>query len=115
MIDDRLIELLATFKFPVYRQGSLAQNAAYPDTFFTFWENPETTTAYDNDTQFVVYDFYVYIYSINPIVLAETLAEARKLLKRAGFIIISRGFDVASDEQSHSGKGFEVGYLNTEN
>lgn len=54
MIDDTLISLLETFKFPVYRQGSLAKNEAYPDTFFTFWENPETTNDYDNDTKFVI-------------------------------------------------------------
>lgn len=115
MIDDTLITLLETFKFPVYRQGSLAQNAAYPDTFFTFWENPENTNDYDNETKFVIYDFYVYIYSIDPEVLAQTLAAARTLLKQNGFIIISRGFDVASDEQSHVGKGFEVGFINKEN
>ena len=115
MIDDILIELLETFGFPVYRQGSLAKNAEYPDTFFTFWENPENETDYDNQTKFVIYDFNVYVYSNDPQVLADTLAAARTLLKQNNFIIISRGFDVSSDEQTHTGKGFEVGYINTEN
>lgn len=114
MIDDTLIELLATFKYPVYRQGSLAQDAPYPDTFFTFWENPETTTDYDNETKFVIYDFNVYVYSKDPEVLAATLSAARTLLKQNNFIIVSRGFDVASDEKSHTGKGFEVGFINRE-
>lgn len=115
MIDDNLIELLETFGFPVYRQGSLAEDAPYPDTFITFWENPETTTDYDNDTKFVIYDFNVYVYSIDPELLAATLSAARTLLKQNNFIIASRGFDVASDEKSHTGKGFEVGYINREN
>ena len=115
MIDDNLIELLKTFGFPVYRQGSLAENAPYPDTFFTFWENPETTTDYDNETKFVIYDFNVYVYSNDPEVLAATLSAARTLLKQNNFIIVQRGFDVASDEETHTGKGFEVGYINREN
>lgn len=115
MVDDTLISLLETFKYPVYRQGSMAKDAAYPDTFFTFWENPETTTDYDNETKFVIYDFLVYVYSNSPVLLANTLSAARALLKQNNFIITSRGFDVMSDEQSHSGKGFEVGYINKEN
>ena len=115
MIDDKLITLLETFKYPVYRQGSMAKDAAYPDTFFTFWENPESTTDYDNETKFVIYDYNIYVYSNNPVVLATTLSAARSLLKANGFIILERGFDAASDEQSHSGKMFEVGYINQEN
>lgn len=115
MIDDALIELLETFGYPVYRQGSLAQDAPYQDTFFTFWENPETTTDYDNGTKFVIYDFNIYVYSIDPELLAATLLAARTLLRLNNFIIVSRGFDVASDEKSHTGKGFEVGYINREN
>lgn len=115
MIDDTLIELLETFGFPVYRQGSLAKNAPYPDTFFTFWENPENETDYDNETKFVIYDFNVYVYSNDPEVLAARLSAARTLLKQNNFIIVQRGFDVASDEKSHTGKGFEVGYINREN
>lgn len=115
MIEDKLIELLETFGFPVYRQGSLAQNAPYPDTFFTFWENPENVNDYDNETKFVIYDFNVYVYSNDPLTLENTLAAARTLLKQNNFVILSRGFDVASDEQTHTGKGCEVGYINTEN
>lgn len=115
MVEDTLITLLSTFNYPVYRQGSLAATAPYPDTFFTFWENPEQTTDYDNETKFVIYDFLVYVYSNDPETLADTLAAARTLLKQNNFIILSRGYDVASDEQTHTGKGFEVGFINTEN
>lgn len=113
-VTDKLIELLESFKYPVYKQGSLAKDAAYPDNFFTFWENPENVNDYDNETKFVIYDFNIYCYSNSPVTLETMLQNARVLLKQNNFIIISRGFDVASDEQTHTGKAFEVGYINTE-
>ena len=56
----------------------------------------------------------MYIYANDPVELAQLLKDARALLKRNNFIILSRGFDVASDEKTHTGKGFEVGYINQE-
>ena len=54
-MEDILIELLAAFKYPVIRQGSLAPDAAYPDTFFTIWESAEEEhSAFDNETVAVV-------------------------------------------------------------
>ena len=114
-IDDKLISLLETFKDPVYRQGSMAADAAYPDTFFTFWEQPEQTIDYDNETKFVIYDFLVYVYSNDPAILASRLKSARTLLKQNNFIILTRGSDAMSDEHTHTGKMFEVAYINTEN
>ena len=113
-IDDKLIALLSTLLVPVFRQGSMAKDAPYPEKFITFWANPESTSDYDNETKFVVYDFNVYIYANDPEELAQLLKDARALLKHNNFIILSRGFDVASDEKTHTGKGFEVGYINQE-
>ena len=114
-ITETLLNLLSTLKVPVFLQGSMAKDEPYPDKFMTFWENPEETSDYDNETKFVVYDFNIYIYASDPEELAQLLSDARALLKHNNFIILSRGFDVASDEKSHTGKGFEVGYINTEN
>jgi hypothetical protein len=36
------------------------------------------------------------------------LLEAKALLKEAGFIVSGAGYDVASDEDSHTGRGIEV-------
>ena len=115
-MEDTLIELLASFKKPVIRQGSLAPNEDYPDTFFTFWSNDETEhSAYDNDTANVDYDFDVNVYSTNPDTAYQLLSQARKLLKENGWIIATRGYDVASDEITHIGRGIEILYLKTEN
>ena len=34
-MEDDLIEILSGFGFPVFRQGSLTDTDAYPDSFFT--------------------------------------------------------------------------------
>lgn len=115
-MEDILIELLSTLKYPVIRQGSLAPDETYPDTFFTFWNNDETEhSAYDNDTMNVDYDFDVNVYSTNPDTAYQLLSQARKLLKENGWIIATRGYDVASDEITHIGRGMEILYLKTEN
>lgn len=115
-MEDSLIEILSTLKYPIIRQGSLAPDEVYPDTFFTFWNNDETEhSAYDNDTVNVDYDFDVNVYSTNPNTAYELLSQARKLLKENGWIIATRGYDVASDEITHIGRGMEILFLKTEN
>lgn len=115
MIEDTLINLLGTFNVPVIRQGSLAPDQAYPDTFFTFWNNDESEhSAYDNETANVDYDFDVNVYSTDPATAYSLLGQARELLKQNGWIIATRGYDVSSDEITHVGRGMEVLYLNTE-
>lgn len=111
-MEDALITLLATFKYPVIRQGSLAPGQAYPDTFFTFWNNDEEGEAfYDNQTAAVTHDYDVNVYSTNPSNVYSLLASARDLLRQNGWIITSRGYDVASDEITHVGRGMTVEYL----
>lgn len=115
MIEDTLINLLETFNVPVIRQGSLAPDQAYPDTFFTFWNNDESEhSAYDNETANVDYDFDVNVYSTNPGTAYSLIKQSRELLKQNGWIIATRGYDVSSDEITHVGRGMEVLYLNTE-
>lgn len=114
-MEDILINLLQTFGYPVFRQGSLSKDEAYPDTFFTFWNNSETGQSfYDNDTAIVDYDFSVNVYSTDTDKVYSLIASARTLLKSNGWIIVSRGYDVGSDEITHIGRGFEIEYLNTE-
>lgn len=111
-----LIQLLETLGYPVMRQGSLAANKRYPDTFITFWNSAEDGESfYDNQTASVLFDFDVNVYSNNPDTAYSVLADARALLRSNGFIIASRGFDVASDEITHIGRGMYVEYLQTEN
>ncbi len=111
-MEDNLIQLLESFGYPVIRQGSLPAGQAYPDTFFTFWNSTEEGQSfYDNDTASIVFDFDVNVYSTSPDTAYSLLNEARTLLKGNNWIIATRGYDVASDEITHVGRGMIVQYL----
>lgn len=115
-LEDKLIKVLESLSYPVFRQGSLSEDEQYPETFFTFWNNEETEhSAYDNQTQSVLYDYDVNVYSNNPELTYSLLKDARNLLKSNGFIIASRGYDIMSDEPTHIGRGMMVLYTNIEN
>lgn len=115
-MEDNLIEILETFNLPVIRQGSLAPDEAYPDTFFTFWNNSEEGQSYyDNDVALTVEDFSVNVYSTDPDTVYDLLKEARQKLKANGWTIFRRGYDIASDEITHVGRGMEVMILTNEN
>lgn len=115
-MEDTLIELLETFGHPVIRQGSLAEDEEYPKTFFTFWNNDEYEhSAYDNTTTSVIYDFDVNVYADDPTTVYDLLKQARALLKANGWKSPDRGHDVASDVDTHTGRGMNVMYLKNEN
>lgn len=113
-MEDILVSLLSSFGFPVIRQGSLAPDEAYPDTFFTFWNSSEDGELfYDNECYTAVFDFAVNVYSNAPATAYETIAAARKLLRKNNWIIVTRAYDVASDEITHIGRGMRVQYMQT--
>lgn len=110
--EDILINVLETFNFPVRRQGSLLPDEPYPDNFFTFWNNSSNSdTFYDNKENIYVYEFDVNFYSNNPENVYSTLRAAIEKLKAAGFIISGGGYDVASDEATHDGRGVGCVYI----
>lgn len=112
MTDENLINLLESFGYPVLRQGSMTYDQSYPDTFFTFWNNLEVEhSAYDNNTSNITHDFDVNIYSNDTDLVFELLENTRNLLKNNNWIIEEMGYDVASDEITHIGKGMRVVFL----
>ena len=108
---DALISILETFGYPVRLQGSLAENEQYPDSFFTFWNNDsEDACHYDNNAHAWIWDFSVYFYSVSPALVNSVLEEARQLLLLTGWIMSGKGYDVASDEPTHTGRAIDVMY-----
>lgn len=106
---EKLIELLESFGFPVFLQGSLNKNASYPKTFFTFWNNNTTdNNHYDNAPISYTWSFDVNFYSIDPELVNLMLIEAKQLLKENGFIIGGLGYDLPTDEPTHTGRGFNA-------
>lgn len=104
-----LITLLESFNYPVFLQGSLSENEAYPESFFTFWNNETPDGShYDNEAINYVWNFDVNFYSIDPGLVNTMLLNAKTLLKQNGFIVGGKGYDVASDEPTHTGRGINV-------
>ena len=107
-----LITLLSTFGYPVRLQGSLTENETYPASFFTFW-NDDTTDGshYDNNAINYIWDFTIYFYSTNPTLVNTVLLQAKALLKSNGWIVGGKGYDVPTDETTHTGRALEVFYI----
>nr|DAZ37129.1 MAG TPA: hypothetical protein [Caudoviricetes sp.] len=111
-MEDKLIEILESFGYEVMRQGSLADDKPYPENFFTFWNNSSSDEShYDNKTVSTVYDYDVNFYSTSPDFAYSKLRDAVSQLKKEGFIVSGDGYDVASDENTHIGRGINVLYL----
>lgn len=111
-MEDLLIEILSTFGYPVYLQGSLLPEEQYPDNFFTFWNDGSYDRSSYNDTVYsIVYEYSVNFYSNNSATVYSVLRKAVKLLKENGFIISGDGHSVASDEPTHDGRGVTVYFL----
>lgn len=111
-MEDKLIEILEGFGYPVFRQGSLSDDEGYPDSFFTFWNNiTEESAFYDNENHSETGDFDVNFYSTKPDLIYSELQKAKKALKQNKFIIADAGHDVISDEPTHTGRGINVLFL----
>lgn len=109
LMKNELIELLSTYGYPVFEQGSLNEDDAYPDSFFTFWNDGTTDgEAYDNDAVFIVWNFTVYFYSVDETEVNTILPKLRKLLKQNGWIPEGVGYDVPSGEITHTGRAIDV-------
>lgn len=108
-VKDELLEILESYGYPVRLQGSLGPTEAYPPTFFTFWNNQSYDgNHYDNDAVAYIWNFEINLYSDNATVVNETLPKVMKDFKKAGWITSGRGHDSASDEITHTGRGFNV-------
>lgn len=111
-----LISVLETFGYPVRLQGSLAENEAYPASFFTFWNNSsDDGSHYDNNPINYVWDFEVNFYSTDPGLVYTTIEAARVALKQNGFIISGKGSSAYSDEPTHTGRSINAQIIEHEN
>jgi len=111
MVVDNLINELSKLNYPVFKQGSLLPDEPYPDHFFTYWNNSaDGDSYYCNDESAIIWNYSVNFYSVDDLLVDSKLMEAKKLLKQAGFIVTGAGYDVASDEVTHSGRGIPVLY-----
>lgn len=106
---DLLIETLEPLGYPILLQGSLGEEEEYPESFFTFWNNAaDGGEFYDNDEHSTIWDFDLNFYSSDPELVNVKLLTAKSLLRAKGFTVTGKGYDVASDEPTHTGRGIHV-------
>ena len=107
MIKNNLVVLLETLNYPVFLQGSLNPDEQYPDSFFTFWnfDTPETAF-YDDAANRAVWGFWIYFYSVDPVLVEQMSEQARQLLKQHGYILQGKPNDISVDRPTHSGVMF---------
>lgn len=111
---ENAIDLLKTICPDVMQQGSLAPNKPYPGRFFTFW-NPDTYdhNHYDNAADGIVWELDVNFYSTEILDVYSTVPQAIEALRTTGWIVTGAGHAVASDYNTHTGRGFTAVYLET--
>lgn len=116
-MEDLLISTLEVLGFPIMLQGSMTAEANYPDHFFTFWNDSTDGDSYYSDNEgAIVWTYSLNFYSTDPELVSDmfkTIKDkptAKSLLKGAGFIVSGAGYDVLSDEPTHTGRGITVLY-----
>lgn len=110
-MEDLLISVLETLGYPVKLQGSLLSDESYPDSFFTYWnDSADGDSFYSNDEGAILWSYSLNFYSNDPLLVNTKLVEAKRLLRNAGFIVSGAGYDVPSDEATHTGRGISLLY-----
>lgn len=110
-MEDLLISTLEVLGFPVKLQGSLLPDEPYPNSFFTFWnDSADGTSFYSNNEGAILWSYSLNFYSNDPLLVNTKLVEAKRLLRNAGFIVSGAGYDVPSDEATHTGRGISLLY-----
>lgn len=110
-MEDLLISTLGALGYPVRLQGSLLPDESYPDSFFTYWnDSADGSSYYSNNEGAILWAYSLNFYSTDPMLVNSKLLEGKALLKKAGFIVSGAGYDVPSDETTHTGRGISLLY-----
>lgn len=109
---NELIQILHSFDYPVFLQGTLNDDRTHPDSYFVFW-NYQTTNGryYDNKPSSTTWGFWVYFYSVDPDLVNTVLTTAGEKLASAGWIVEDDGEDAPSYEPSHTGRMLSCQYI----
>ena len=106
-----LLNVLETFGYPVFLQGTLGENEPFPAAFFTFQTMSSSDISFDNVDKYAVYGFQVFFYANDPRTVESIAAQSRTALKQAGFIADGKGVDIPSGEPTHTGWVTEYFYI----
>lgn len=115
MVIENLISILSGICETVIEQGSLADDAPYPERFFTFWNaSSDDHKHYDNQTYGYIWTVDINFYSTDPADVYAALDAARLALKSHEWKISGKGHAVYSDEPNYTGRGMTAVYLEIE-
>ena len=110
-MEELLISTLEQLGVQVRKQGSLLADEPYPPHFFTFWnDSADGVSHYSNKEGAILWQYSLNFYSNDPNMVATKLLEAKALLKNVGWVVSGAGYDVASDEPTHTGRGITILY-----
>lgn len=115
-MENKLVSILEGLEleqgFDVILQGTLDPNDGFPDNFFSYWnwETPRESY-YDNKHTSVRWGYQINVYSTDRKFLNEMTKKAIEELEKNNFDIDSDGEDIASNIKSHTGKMFEVYFI----
>ena len=110
--DDIYGALTAAFPdYPIYKQGTMAENKPFPDDFITvFLSRSNYQDFFDNKPTANVYDVTVIFYSNNDTNLEEVPPQIIDALSDAGLTPQGDCYDTTSGEPSHDGRICEFIY-----
>ena len=110
------IEITEGVTYPAFLQGSLADDAPYPESFFTFWNgDTDDNDFYNNQAVETVWEFDVNFYSVDPVLVEEMILRAKQALIDAGWIVNGKGYDLPVDEPTHTGRSILAIFRENEN
>lgn len=108
-----LINVLSTFGYPVFLEGSINPDTTYPDAFFTFFN---TGTAedmfYSSDPLGQIWHFRVWFVATDPALVETVPEQARQALKAAGWTPENMPRDGRVDLPTHTARFFTILKLN---
>lgn len=111
---EELFALFDEIGKPYFRQGSLADDAEYPKSFFTFWNLDTPSIAFrDNEERAYCEVINVYFYTCDATQIYSEMDAFILRAKKAGFIVEGRAYDVPADEANYFGRAVRLRKIKT--
>ena len=109
------LSILGEYDYPIFLQGTLESDDAYPESFFTFWNDDTIDLSYyDNLAHRCVWNFSLYFFSTDPDLVNSILLDVKKDFQSAGWFVRGRGYDAPADNPSHTGRAIDLSYIDWE-
>lgn len=94
-----IYDTLAPLGYPVYLQGSLAEDAQYPDNFITYWiPGSESESFYDNAEHRQDWEISIIFYTKDIQQIILVIPQIISALRDSKFTVYGRGNFIPSDE-----------------